>query len=294
MKNANTYETDILDQTVATCVCNEESLPLSSSLLATLLDFLKKDNLHIRDLQDFLLKDPSLCSQILKMANSAFYGSRGGVTSVQRAIDILGIKEVLNICLAIAIKQQFAPKKLAKAFETDVFWKHSLLTAMLSRELAQGHELSVSQDAIYLMGLLHDIGRITIAVALPDLFEKIIAITYENRLSLYANEIQYGCSHTAMGFLLATKWSLPTHIALAARYHHNPCASKTYKKELAIVHLADDISKAGEEKHVLTEKPRLHTDALEVLGISHEEHMKNYELVEHFMTLTNSTWETLK
>ncbi len=285
---------DMLENTIATCVCNEESLPLTSSLLANLLEFLKDDNLNILELKDFLLMDPSLCSQILKMANSAFYGARGEVTSIQRAIDILGIREVLSICLTIAIKQQFSPQKLAKSFEPDLFWKHSLLTAMIARDMATKYDSLICLDGIYLMGLLHDIGRITVATALPDLFDSVAAMSAITRLSLYENEIQQGCSHTELGFLLACKWSLPVHIALAIKYHHNPSASNSHKKELAIVHIADNISKTGEEAHILTHKTPLDESALELLGLTKEKHLKQYELAEKFRALVNSTWETLK
>ena len=102
-------------------------------------------------------QDPSIFSQVLKGANSPYFGCRGTVKDIARAIVIIGIKEVRNMCISLCLMQQFSVARVSPAFDSSVFWKHTLLVALLAQELA-GEQGCLPREEAYTLGLLHDPG----------------------------------------------------------------------------------------------------------------------------------------
>ena len=179
-------------------------------------------------------KDPVLTSRLLKVVNSAFYGFRRQIVSVENAVVILGNDEVVNLAFSIAIHQvmeRIAPKK------ARLLWEHSLMVAHLAHWL--GILLGCSAgSALYTLGLLHDFGKIIFlqrGYCLGDL-------SVLSGLDDLANEeMETGLSHAEMGAYVAERWNLPEDIVDGLLNHHLPGKAKDIC--LAVTaHLADIIA----------------------------------------------------
>lgn len=181
--------------------------------------------------------DPVLTSRILKVVNSAFYGFRRQIDSVEQAVMILGNDEIINLSFSIAIHKILETISSERA---QKLWEHSLIVARLSQWLGpvMGYP---STQRTYTAGLLHDFGKIVFlqrghfvgGIDGPASLE-----------DLAAEENESGISHAEMGAYVAERWNLPETIVDALLSHHMP--SKAKDMELSVtVHLADAIAHCG-------------------------------------------------
>ncbi len=229
-------------------ILSADYLPNPSPILFELIGLLQDEDADAQDYKSLLDKDPALCSQILKMANSAYYGCRGQVADLERAIVIIGFNELKNICFTVALLHNFSTHRLPKEFDHKLFWEHSLLVAILSKEMgAQTRAPWNSTNQYYTMGLLHDLGRLALAAYLPDYFQQIIRKTMESGSSLYETEKELGLTHTQMGFWLASRWGFPREICQVVSCHHAPTTAKNFVRDTTLVYLADRMAKYAQD-----------------------------------------------
>jgi len=179
-------------------------------------------------------KDPVLTSRLLKVVNSAFYGFRRQIVSVEHAVVILGNDEVVNLAFSIAVHQimdRIAPK------QGVLLWEHSLMVAHLAQWI--GPLLGYNGgNALYTLGLLHDFGKI---IFLQRGYTPGDLTTMSSLQDLAAEERETGMSHAEMGAFIAERWNLPEDIVDGLLCHHVP--SKAKDISLAVtVHLADIVA----------------------------------------------------
>src|SRR5262245_3973147 len=110
-----------------------------------------------QDLHKVISNDPALCTRILKVVNSSFYGLPGQIGSINRAIVMLGLNAVKNIAIAASLAKLFRGGDLTPNFSAKSLWTHSVITAATAKMLSDRIGLSVSDEA-FLSGLMHDIG----------------------------------------------------------------------------------------------------------------------------------------
>jgi putative nucleotidyltransferase with HDIG domain len=182
-------------------------------------------------------RDPVLTSRILKVVNSAFYGFRRQIDSVEQAVMILGNDEVINLAFSIAIH------KILETISSEMaqkLWEHSLIVARLSQWLGPLMGCTSTQRT-YTAGLLHDFGKIVFlqrghfvgGIEGPASLE-----------DLAAEESDSGISHAEMGAYVAERWNLPEPIVDALLSHHMPSKAKDIDLSIT-VHLADVIAHCG-------------------------------------------------
>ena len=179
-------------------------------------------------------KDPVLTSRMLKVVNSAFYGFRRQIVSIEHAVVILGNDEVINLAFSIAVHQvmeRIAPKK------ARILWEHSLLVAHLANWL--GRLLGCNDaNALYTLGLLHDFGKIIFLQRGYCLGDLSILSSLDD---LASEEKEAGLSHAEMGAYVAERWNLPEEIVDGLLCHHLPGKAKDICLAVT-VHLADIIA----------------------------------------------------
>ncbi len=193
------------------------------------------------ELKEIIEADPAITVQVLKVSNSAYYGQRSRIQNIERAILMMGVEEIRNICLSICLLAKFNPaRNYAESFHPDFFWQHSLLTAIISSKIARGKEWIKAEDA-FILGLLHDIGKMVFAVTLPSVFGKITGIAGTSSGSRFHEiENRAGISHTLIGSWIATKWGLPPLIQNVIEFHHDPQAViEEFKGPVAIINISN-------------------------------------------------------
>jgi HD-like signal output (HDOD) protein len=182
-------------------------------------------------------KDPVLTSRLLKVVNSAFYGFRRQINSVEHAVVILGNDEVVNLAFSIAVHQvmgRIAPKL------SHLLWEHSLMVAHLSYWL--GPILGCNGgNMLYTLGLLHDFGKIIFLQRGYTIGDLQAMSSLED---LASEERDTGLSHAEMGAYVAERWNLPEGIVEGLLCHHQP-ARATELNISVTVHVADIIAHKG-------------------------------------------------
>ena len=142
-------------------------LPFSPELLRRLSEQTRADSQSSLDaVAETLSADQGLATKVLVMANSAFYGLQAEVASVSRAVAVLGLREVRNIVLALGIKGLCATHALPPEFDLKHYWTHQVTVSLLAAELARRH--GGVPDMLFTAGLLHDVGKLVLALQFPD------------------------------------------------------------------------------------------------------------------------------
>lgn len=138
---------------------------------------------------------------------------------MQRAVFLLGLRPVQALIMAVATTNYMRAALRTEAL--DKCWRHTMATAMLSRELARAAGQSL--EHAYTLGLLHDIGRLGLLVAYPDAYSRVMRAADRDPLSLLDQEkYLFGMDHCEAGRLLLAQWKLPQDFCLVVGRDHDP------------------------------------------------------------------------
>jgi HD-like signal output (HDOD) protein len=197
-------------------------LPALSPTATHLLGRLARRHCEVHELAVLIERDPLLSAQILGIANSAAFGRQHPISSIQHAIAMIGLGAVRKFALARSISNLFAKHKIAPSFSLTRFNLHSVATGMFLELLAEVVPVEDAEDA-FLAGLFHDVGKLVIAVAMPEQYETIVtaaAVTGESLLESERRMLQI--DHAELSALAVDYWGLGEPIRSAAEYHHEP------------------------------------------------------------------------
>ncbi|MFH1057652.1 MAG: HDOD domain-containing protein [Pseudomonadota bacterium] len=214
-----------------------ESLPSPPALLMALMRALDDDASSAESLERLISQDQSTTGLLLSVANSAYYGLRYEVTSVARAVVVLGLAEVRAICLGSVLAGVLHPRRFADPESAMDLWRHSLYTQEAARLLARRCG-GLREDVALTAGLLHDLGWVVILVYRPDLWDRLVAWRAGGASLLQAEE-HLGFSHQQAGGVLARQWDLPPLLAAVMTSHHQPQAMGGHAEAACLLHLAD-------------------------------------------------------
>ena len=199
-----------------------DRLPKLSPLMTQLLAQLSRRNCEVQDLAQTAGRDPVLSGQILRLANSAIFGRLRPVASVRHAVAMVGIGAMRKFVLASSISNLFSRTKVAANFSIRRFNVHSAATATLVELLSEEVPFESSGDA-FLAGLLHDIGKLLIAVSLPRQYDEILQLlSVTGGTLIEAERDVIGIDHAELSGLAVSRWELSEAIQWAACYHHQP------------------------------------------------------------------------
>jgi len=178
--------------------------------------------------------DPALVARILKVVNSAFYGLPGQVSSVDRAIVMLGLNAIKNIAVAASLGQMFRGVKLCEGYTAKDLWKHCLGTAVVARELAKRAKLPLTEQA-FLCGMIHDIGVLIALQTWPEQLKAVCERAQTSGKFLECEQAIVGVDHAQLGEAVTKRWQFPQSCQLVAALHHHP--EKAPEAERALVML---------------------------------------------------------
>jgi len=199
-----------------------ESMPAFPRSVHKILDLTSDVNCAPKDVVEAIEHDPVMMGKILKLVNSAFYSMPRKVTSIKHAVIYMGMNTVKNMALSIATVGML-PKYNAARFDMSAFLLHSLVTGFVARKISE-HIDRQEFDSIdfFVAGLLHDFGKVVLALSVPDLFAQALEMTKEG-ISLQQAEItMIGVDHSQVGAALGEKWNFPAPLVQAIAEHHQP------------------------------------------------------------------------
>ncbi|MGD0232836.1 MAG: HDOD domain-containing protein [Syntrophorhabdales bacterium] len=215
-------------------------LPPMESIAKDLIEALNNEEVDLRALGKIISTDPSMAANVLKIANSAFFGLVNKVADIEHAVRMLGVNEIASLCISCSALRSLSPPPHVETIDLGHFWRHSIATGVIAkiicRKLQAGRD-----DSLYLAGLMHDVGVLVLDRFRHDVYGQILDLTYrENIPSLEAERRIMGASHDTVGSWLMEKWNLPDVFVEVARCHHSVCESREPHMEVvAIISLAD-------------------------------------------------------
>ncbi|MBN1517194.1 HDOD domain-containing protein [Candidatus Sumerlaeota bacterium] len=218
-----------------------ESLPSLPHLYTEIIDVLKSPDPSIKKIGEIVEQDIGMTTKILQLVNSAFFGLPRHVASPTQAITLLGIDVVKSLVFAIQVFSQF-DAKLLHELHFEKVWSHSVNVGNLARMLAmEAHADSVCADQAYLAGIIHDVGKLILAINLRDQYAGAIHNAVEKNVPLFMVERDaLGTTHAEVGAYLLGLWGMPDAIVEAVAYHHAPLEARVkYFVPLTAVHVGN-------------------------------------------------------
>jgi putative nucleotidyltransferase with HDIG domain len=233
-----------------------------------------------------IAQDPGLSGALLKIVNSAHYGLANKIASIQKAVNLLGIRSVVNLINAQSIKGEMSDETIVTL---NRFWDSTQDVAMTSLTLAKRIG-SQTVDESYALGLFHDCGIPLMLKRFPD-YMQVLEQAYSNagpdhRVVDTENDA-FNTNHAVVGYFTAKSWRLPEHVTNAIANHHNALAifqddsnrNAPLKNLLAVLKMAEHICASHR-----------------VLGNEDEDHEWNTigHLVLDYVGLSDYDFENLK
>jgi putative nucleotidyltransferase with HDIG domain len=190
--------------------------------------------------------DAALTVRLLRIANSPALGQHGKISTISRAIAVLGVRQVRDLTVGLTAIRTF--DGIANSLVTmESFWRQSVLCAV-----AAGHIVAQRGgrgESPFVAGLLHDIGQLVLFNRVPELAREALLMSVDaaDDLDLYQCERKVmGFDHGAVGVALARKWGLPLSLQECIQFHHEPERAKTHPIEVATVHIANSLAVLAE------------------------------------------------
>jgi HD-like signal output (HDOD) protein len=191
--------------------------------------------------------DAALTTRLLRIANSPAFGQHGKITTISRAITVLGVRQVRNLTVGLTAIRTF--DGIGNELVTMAsFWRHSVLCAVAAGQIAARRERG-RDESPFVAGLLHDIGQLVLYSRAPALARRALLMSLDSaddRGSFLCEREVMGFDHGAVGLALARNWALPRSLQECIAFHHEPERAQEYPLEVATVHIANSVAVLAE------------------------------------------------
>lgn len=193
-------------------------LPPIPSVAVTLLGLLSKEQVGIAEVSAAIAADAAIAAELLRAANTAHYGIRGEVTSIQHAATLLGLERIRALAATVGLRRY-----LGQALRMPAVlrcWRHNLACAFGAEQIAL--RLGGNPADAYTAGLMHDIGRLALVVAHPQAYPAFLDTTTASGMALLdAERALLGIDHCEAGHWFTQQLLLPQVFQDVARHHHD-------------------------------------------------------------------------
>lgn len=215
-----------------------DDLPPMPKVMLKAREIMADPNSSFKEIAKVIETDQAIAAKILKVANSAYYGLSGMVSSIHQASVVLGYKTLEQVITMVSSSSLLGKQLKGYGLGAGVLWQHSLAVAVASKSISQKRAPSLENDA-FAVGLIHDAGKLALDQYVSSQKKEIDAYLRNNGgCFLKAEQKVLGFDHTEIALELCKKWKLPEDHAVAIRFHHTPADSKN--NQLAhIVHAAN-------------------------------------------------------
>jgi putative nucleotidyltransferase with HDIG domain len=237
------------------------NLPSAPTAFQEILACLQDPAASLADAAQIIGRDVAMTANIMKLVNSAFFGSRRPITTADRAVAYLGMDTLGALVLGHSVFQSGVATGIA-GFSLEKLWQHSLQTGAAARAIAFSENLSAAKaDEAFLAGVLHDVGKVVFATKAAVLSNDTDAVDIVAQMEAH---------HAEVGAYLLGLWGFPNSIVEAVAFHHMPSQASEKGLNLAgIVHIADRLVHLRSENRSGSIDTGLQAGFLEEAGLGH-------------------------
>jgi len=197
---------------------NIRDLPTLSQVALEINGLLNNPGVSIKLVSDTINKDQAIVPKLLKIVNSSFFGFEKKISSISRAIVILGFNTVRNALVTVSVIDSLKDIQYNQVDLVE-FWRHAISCAVISGYIAAGIRIESPEDA-FTAGLIHDIGRLVLSKYFPKEFLDIIQSMKSGRTFYEAESDVIPIRHNQIGAYLTKRWHLPRVISTAVEFTH--------------------------------------------------------------------------
>ena len=231
-----------------------------------LVEELGKEDSSARKVGEIVKQDIGMTVKILQIVNSAFFGLRRRISDSREAVELLGLDTIGSLTLGLGVISQFE-SHTSGIFFADL-WTHSIAVGVMANKIAAAENRERANDA-FTAGLLHDIGKVVLAVNLPEKFNAVRDLMTQENVSITdAEKHIFGATHAEVGAYLLGLWGLPTQVVQAVAYHHVP--NELHDNDftaLTAIHVANSIQDYLDLDDANKGEPEFDMQYLERLGL---------------------------
>jgi putative nucleotidyltransferase with HDIG domain len=235
LKKEATSMKDIFTTIFKQFLAGKLSPPVMPQVARQMQRVIKEPTVSTDELAEVIEIDPVISLRLISVANSPIYRGITEIRNVKTAIQRLGLKETLNLVIAIANKSLYETDKVQYKILMDKMWGHSLASAFGAKLIAQKLKLE-DPESFFLMGLTHDIGKILLLKAFTG-------ISKQKMLNLDAVQANIQEGHISLGIMLIKRWGFDEKFVKVITHHEDSEFDDNALKEILVVHLANMITR---------------------------------------------------
>jgi putative nucleotidyltransferase with HDIG domain len=198
------------------------NIPSLPEVIVRLNELIDRGDVRMSELGGQLALDPPLAAKALRIANSAYFGLRVPVESIEHAASVLGMRSLKSMVMQALVLDLFRNLESIPDFDPREVWKRSVVSSRVAMDLPRRKLGGASYEDLQLCGLLHDIGEFVLVDHFGEQYSKLRKQVEESGEDLVeAEERVLGVSHVELGALVAQIWKLPDSVARVAEFHHD-------------------------------------------------------------------------
>ena len=227
-------ENDITDK-IMEKVSSFPSMPRAGVKLRALL---AEKDVSLDEIEDILRHDPGLAANVLRLANSAFFGVPRKVSTLKHAVALLGVKRFAQIAVSACMSKTMDKAVEGYGLSPGALWLHSIAVSNTAEALARHKRFAETND-VFTPALLHDMGKLVLGEFLQEESQKIKSLVGGGVPLDIAENMVLGTDHAEVGALILHRWSFPSDLVNAVRWHHNPERIKNANFQPEITYLSN-------------------------------------------------------
>ncbi len=209
-----------------------------------LSDLVRSDLSLTSQIAEIIRRDPSLSARLLRMVNSVYFGLSTRVNNIEEAVFFLGLRQIRELSVATPVIEELERLRgqISNPLPWKDLWAHSLATAILTREILRATPLAIDDDTDYLVGLLHNVGKVVMAYSFPDELVQACNTPVASPAAICALERQLiGWDHGQIGAYYLQKHQVSEEITIAVHYHSEPERAPRHQLFAAAAQVADHL-----------------------------------------------------
>jgi len=222
-----------------------QQIPSLPASVTAAIKMVRDPEAKVSDLARLIEYEPSLALNVLRLANSAYFGRPRSVSSIKDAVIRLGMNNIMRLVLSCALMPLENQPLSGYGLAQGELWEHSASVAIAAETLLKTLGRKVPEHT-FTAGLVHDVGKLALATFVEDDSQRIRDYSFGMKMSFEEAEREIlGIDHAEAGAILLENWNLPQTIIEVVRWHHEPESVPNEELALDAVHTADALIMTG-------------------------------------------------